>query len=298
MQWLQFLTDAMSIRVRADIVRTNSLNLAQPANDPLTRTLSSRYKQVRRGPGMNAHPDDRTVLVVGASGATGKLLVEQLLTRGNEVRVVVRSKDGLPEALRNHRRLSMIHASLLDLDDSDLQKLTDGCDAAASCLGHSMTLKGVFGPPYRLVTEATRRLTAALKATAREKPVRFVLMNTAGNRNGDLPEMATPGHRAVVGMIRLLIPPHADNEQAADFLRLDIGHNDTALDWCVVRPDTLTHDPSSPAYQVFASPIRSAIFDPGQTSRLNVARFMADLITDDGVWSRWRGQMPAIYDDA
>lgn len=240
--------------------------------------------------------NEQTVVVVGASGATGRLLVEQLLGRGNAVRAVVRSRDRLPEALRSHHRLSTIQASLLDLDDRELKQLTDGCDAAASCLGHNMSLKGMFGPPYRLVTEATRRLSGALKASARDRPARFVLMNTAGNRNRDLPEKLTVGHRAAIGLIRLLVPPHADNEQAADFLRLDIGQENGALEWCVVRPDTLTDDTGSTAYQVFASPTRSAIFDPGRTSRLNVARFMADLITDDSVWARWHGQMPVVYD--
>ena len=243
------------------------------------------------------HPEDQTVLVVGASGTTGKLLVEQLLSRGSEVRAVLRSRAGLPEALRNHDRLSMIQANLLDLDERDLQKLTEGCSTAASCLGHNMTLSGVFGPPYRLVTEATRRLTKALKANTREKPARFLLMNSAGNRNRDLPEPVTIGHWAAIGLIRLLVPPHADNEQAANFLRLDIGQNDTAVEWCVVRPDTLTDEPASTTYQVCASPTRSAIFDPGRTSRLNVARFMADLITDDTTWTRWRGQMPVVYDN-
>lgn len=243
-------------------------------------------------------PKEQTVLVVGASGTTGKLLVEQLLNRGSEVRAVVRSKDGLPEALRSHHGFSMTQASLLDLDDRELKQLTDGCDAVASCLGHNMTFKGVFGPPYRLVTEATRRLTGALRATAREKPARFVLMNTAGNRNRDLPEKLTMSHRAAIGVIRLLVPPHADNEQAADFLRRDIGQNDGTLEWCVVRPDTLTDDTEPAAYQVLASPSRSAIIDPGRTSRSNVARFMADLLTDDSAWSQWRGQMPVIYDGA
>lgn len=238
----------------------------------------------------------QTVLVVGASGATGQLLVEQLLLKGATVRALVRSIHGLPEVLRNHPRVSIVQADLLNLDTTELKQLTAGCDAVASCLGHKMTLKGVFGPPYRLVTEATCRLTEALKANAREKPVRFVLMNTAGNRNRDLQETATLGHRAVVGMIRLLIPPHADNEQAADFLRVGIGQNDHQLEWCVVRPDTLTNQAESAEYQAFASPIRSAIFDPGQTRRSNIARFMADLITDDRIWGQWRGQMPVIYD--
>lgn len=104
--------------------------------------------------------NEQTVLVVGASGATGRLLVEQLLTRGSEVRVVVRSEDGLPEALRRHHRLSMIQASLLDLDDTELKQLTDGCDAAASCLGHNMSLtrclRSAVSPCHRSYSSADR----------------------------------------------------------------------------------------------------------------------------------------------
>lgn len=240
----------------------------------------------------------RKVLVVGASGATGRLLVGQLLAHDREVRVIVRSKDGLPEALLDDHRLSVIQASLLDLDDTELMRLTEGCDVAASCLGHNMSLKGVFGPPYRLVTEATRRLTTALRRTSDGSPARFLLMNSAGNRNRDLPEKLTLGHKAVMSVIRRLVPPHADNEQAADFLRRDIGQTDTLLEWCVIRPDTLTDAADPETYQAFPSPIRSAIFDPGHTSRLNVARFMTDLIIDESLWQRWRGQMPVIYDNS
>lgn len=107
-------------------------------------------------------PTRRTVLVVGASGATGRLLVEELLYRGCQVRAVLRFKARLPEHLHSHHNLSVIQANLLDLDDIDLMQLLDGCDAAASCLGHNISMKGVFGPPYRLVTEATRRLTRSV----------------------------------------------------------------------------------------------------------------------------------------
>lgn len=44
-----------------------------------------------------------------------------------------------------------------------------------------------------------------------------------------------------------------------------------------------------------ASPTRSAVFNSGKTSRIHVAHFMADLITGDETWRRWRGQMPVIY---
>ncbi len=72
--------------------------------------------------------------------------------------------------------------------------------------------------------------------------------------------------------------------EAADFLRTRIGQNHNALEWCAVRPDTLTNETETTEYEVFPSPVRSAIFDPGRTSRLNVARFIADLIADDDTW--------------
>lgn len=243
-------------------------------------------------------PAEQTVLVVGASGATGRLLVEQLLGRGTTVKAVVRSPDGLPEALRSRPRLSVVHADLLDLDAAGLRRLTDGCNAAASCLGHNMSWKGIFGPPYRLVTEATRRLSEAMKAQQRERPARFVLMNTAGNSNRDLDEPITLGQRLVIGVLRLTVPPHRDNEKAADFLRTRIARNDDALQWCVVRPDTLTNETGVTEYEVFPSPVRNALFDPGRTSRVNVAHFMAELITDDETWRQWRGRMPVIYNKA
>jgi len=38
-----------------------------------------------------------TILVVGASGATGRLLVKDLLTRGEKVTAIVRSTEKLTE---------------------------------------------------------------------------------------------------------------------------------------------------------------------------------------------------------
>jgi hypothetical protein len=51
-------------------------------------------------------------------------------------------------------------------------------------------------------------------------------------------------------------------------------------------------------FSVHASPIRSAIFDAGKTSRINVSCFMADLIGDEEVWKQWMGKMPVIYNRA
>jgi putative NADH-flavin reductase len=236
-----------------------------------------------------------TILVVGASGATGRLLVAQLLDRGQSVRVIVRAPDSLPEAIRHHERLTVIHATVLDLSDAEIAQHVNGCDAAASCLGHNMSFKGIYGHPRMLVTDTTRRLCNAIKANKPEQSVRFVLMNTAGNSNRDLHEPISFGQRCVIGLVRLLLPPHVDNERAADHLRTGIGQKDKSLEWAVVRPDTLINEDQVTGYEVHPSPTRSAIFNAGTSSRINVAHFMADLITNSDTWSQWKGKMPVIY---
>jgi nucleoside-diphosphate-sugar epimerase len=236
-----------------------------------------------------------TTLVVGASGATGRLLVKHLLDRGLNVRVIVRSPDKLPEGIRKHDNLSLICASVLDLSDTEMAQHVNGCGAVASCLGHTISLKGIYGRPRRLVTDATRRLCDAIQSNKPEEPVRFVLMNTAGTSNRDIPERISFAQKCAVGLLRLLLPPYVDSEKAADYLRTKIGKNNEMIEWAVVRPDTLINESEVTEYDVYPSPIRSAVFNAGVTSRINVGHFMADLITDDDLWNRWKGQMPVIY---
>ena len=92
-----------------------------------------------------------TILIVGASGATGHLLVKQLLDRGHDVRVIVRSPDRFSELLPKQDHLKVTGASLLDLSDTEISQHVNGCDAVASCLGHKPSFKGIYGHPRRLV---------------------------------------------------------------------------------------------------------------------------------------------------
>ncbi len=236
-----------------------------------------------------------TTIIVGASGATGRLLVQQLLSRGHKVKIVVRSLDSLRELFSSHDNLSVVHATILDLSDTELAQHVKGCDAVASCLGHNLSFRGIFGRPRRLVTDATRRLCDAIKSTMPKNRVKFVLMNTTGNSNRDLMERISFAQKCVIGLIRLLLPPHADNEDAADYLRVQIGQDDETIEWAVVRPDKLIDEGKVTEFEAHPSPIRSAIFDAGSTSRINVGAFMADLIGDENTWNKWKGKMPVIY---
>lgn len=236
-----------------------------------------------------------SVLVVGASGATGRLLVKQLLDHGASVRAVVRDKSRLDPSLRAAHALSVVEGSISEMSDQEIQHLVAGCSAAASCLGHNMTFKGLLGPPYRLVTDVTRRICDALRAEGGTDPRRFVLMNTTGVRNPDLAERISAPQWLVILALRLLLPPHADNEAASRHLRRTIGPSDPDLEWVAVRPDGLVDHDVVSEYDLHASPTRSAIFDAGKTSRINVAHFMATLLMDPKLWAQWKGATPVIY---
>jgi len=235
------------------------------------------------------------VLVVGASGATGSQLVAQLLLQQHFVKVIVRSSHKLPESWKNKDNLQIITASILALSNSEMENIVKNCDAVASCLGHNLTWKGIYGHPIKLVTDATIRLCDAIQANKLERTTKFVLMNTTGNRNGDLDERISFAQKCVIGLLRLLLPPHVDNEKAADYLRTQIGQNNKAIEWVIVRPDGLINEDYVSEYEIFPSPTRSAIFNAGKVSRINVAHFMASLIGDNNLWNKWIGQMPVIY---
>jgi nucleoside-diphosphate-sugar epimerase len=240
-----------------------------------------------------------STLVVGASGATGRLLVEQLLEQGGRVKIIVRSIESVPALFRRHSQLTITVASLLDMTDAQLLEQVQGCRAVVSCLGHNLTFKGIFGHPRRLVTTGAQRLCQAIERTSPDTPVKFVLMNTTGNQNHVAGETISKAQDYVIRLIRQLVPPHADNEEAAECLQKNYGETQTAIEWTAVRPDSLIDEETVSEYNIYPSPIRSAIFDAGKTSRINVAHFMARLILesdiDHGIWQQWKRQMPVIY---
>ena len=240
-----------------------------------------------------------TTLIVGASGATGKHLVEQLLKKGQKVKVIVRTAENLPNSWKKNDKVSIIIANASEIGVDDMVSHLVGCDAAASCLGHNISFKGMFGKPRRLVTDTVRTICNAIKKNgAGEKPIKFVLMNTSGNSNRDLTETISMGEKIVIGLLRLLLPPHVDNEKAADYLRTKVGQKDKFIEWVAVRPDGLVNEDEVTEYEAFPSPTRSAIFNAGTISRINVGNFMADLIVDDNLWNKWKGQMPILYNKA
>ena len=234
----------------------------------------------------------KTVLVLGATGNTGLPLVKQLLTRGYNVWVIVRSLDRFSQELLKNPKLRVINENLLDLSHVQLLEIVKDCGSIVSCLGHTMSLRGIFGEPRALVLEAVKRVCIAIKDTDIKVKKKFLLMNTVGNRNPG--ENVTRSEKFTLYFLRRLIPPHYDNEAAAAYLRDEISSENDFVEWVVIRPDSLINDEIS-TYEVVSTPPRT-IFNGLKTTRSNVAHFMCECIEKPSTWNRWKGKMPVIFD--
>jgi len=233
-----------------------------------------------------------TVLVVGATGKTGRLVVEQLLRRNYEVRVIVRSPDSLLSRVLENPNTTVIEASILDLTDDEMADHVKDTEAVVSCLGHVINFKGMFGSPRQLCTDATRRLCEAIERNDPPGPTKFILMNTVGVGNPDPGEKRSLIERGLLAIYRWTLPPAKDNETAAKYLYEVVGRDNKHIEWCSVRPDSLIDAEVSP-YDILESPATS-IFSGQPTTRSNVAEFMAELIESAELWSTWRYRMPVI----
>ena len=240
----------------------------------------------------------KKVLVLGSSGATGQLVVSQLLKQNVEVVAILRPSSNIPESLYSHSNLQIIKTEITNLKEYELVHYLQGCDGIISCLGHNLTCKGMFGHPQLLVTNAIEKVCRAIESINTDKKIKLILMNTTGNSNPDYSEKPPVSQRVVISILRLLLPPHVDNENAANFLRLKIGQNHKVIEWVAVRPDSLIDKENVTEYELFNSPTRNVIFDAAPTSRINVANFISSLICEDKLWRQWKGKMPVIYNHA
>ena len=235
----------------------------------------------------------QTVLLVGGTGRTGRRVLEQLLRRGVAVRAIVRSADRIPSGVAGDSGLTVVEADLLSLGDADLLRYVRGCDAVVSCLGHVLSLKGIFGPPRDLVARASARLCWAIGESQPHKPVRFVLLSSvAVNHPEGLDTRRGVFENVVLWILRGLVPPSKDNQRAADFLHDDVGIGDPLVQWVAVRPDSLLEGDVSE--YVLHQTLVSSLFRPDSTNMANVAHFICELLTSPGTWEDWRGKLPVI----
>ena len=205
------------------------------------------------------------LLVVGATGGTGRLIVSQALARGYEVAALVRS----PERGADLQGAQLIVGDARD--EATLRKALQGRDAVVSALGTPAS-------PLREVTllsTATRALVSAMKA---ERVSRLVCITGIGA--GD-----SAGHGGFL-FDRMIFPlllrkVYEDKDRQEAIVR------ESGLDWVLVRPTVLNDKPRRDEVRALTD---LSDFRGGSISRADVARFVVDQVRAD----TWLHRSPLI----
>jgi uncharacterized protein YbjT (DUF2867 family) len=205
------------------------------------------------------------VLVLGATGGTGGLIVAETQAAGHEVVALVRSKE---------RASGLSSAQLVIGDARDeraLEKALAGCDAVISALGTSLS-------PFRKVTVLSTATAALINVMLRFGVRRLVAITGVGA--GD-----SAGHGGFL-YDRLFKPLllgkiYEDKDRQEELIR------QSGLDWVIVRPTALNNQ--QPRGSVRALTDLSG-FHGGRVARADVAKFLVGQLSGD----RYLRQAPLI----
>ena len=200
------------------------------------------------------------ILVLGATGGTGRSIVTQALARGHDVAALVRS----PEKASGLKGAKLIVGDARD--ETALRRALKGRDAVVSALGTPAS-------PIREVTflsTATRVLVSAMKA---EHVSRLVCITGLGA--GD-----SAGHGGF--LFDNVIFPLLLRKVYADKNRQEAIVRDSGLDWTLVRPAVLNDKPGRGAIRALTD---LSGFHGGAIAREDVARFVLEQLSAD-TWLR------------
>jgi putative NADH-flavin reductase len=210
-------------------------------------------------------PTAPKILILGATGPTGRLIVAQALARGYDVTALVRS----PQKLSDLKGAKLVVGDARE--EKTLRQALEGRDAVISALGTPAS-------PFRdvtLLSTATRALVSAMKP---EQVSRLIVITGIGA--GD-----SLGHGGFL-FDRLIFPLLLRNVYA-DKNRQETIVRDSGLDWIIVRPAILNDKAGGKTIRALTD---LSNFHGGSISRQDVAGFVLDQVQAD----TWLHRSPLI----
>jgi putative NADH-flavin reductase len=199
----------------------------------------------------------RKVLILGATGGTGRQLVAQALERGYAVTALVRDPSRLPTP---HPQLTVIRGDVLD--PGSVERAMVGQEAVLSALGHKR-----FFSPTRILSEGTRNILRAMET--RGVP-RFVCETSLGI--GD--SAGRMGLYYTLFTIPVILPFYYWDKTRQERL---ISTSD--VEWVIVRPGVLTNGEKRGRYRQGRN-VGSFLWTV-RISRADVADFMLNQLASD-----------------
>jgi putative NADH-flavin reductase len=196
------------------------------------------------------------LLVFGATGGTGRELVEQALAQGHEVTAYARNPAKLGDI--THARLQVIRGDVLDA--AAVEQAVPGHDAVVCAIG-----AGAGRTSLR--EDGTRNIVRAMEKVG----VRRLICQSS---------MGVGDSRANLGFLtKCVIVPVFLRHAFADHERQEAVVKESDLDWTIVRPPHLKDGPRTGAYRHGFPTTDTGI--QGQISRADVADFMLKQLTED-----------------
>ena len=239
----------MKMILLAWIVYAVAYNLALIRKAPRSKKVSP----ASRGLGDRLH-----LLIVGATGGTGRQLVRQALEQGHEVTAFVRN----PQSLKlEHTNLRIVQGDVLDYASVEAAML--GQNAVLCALGH----KRLFGPTT-ILSRGTENIMRAMKQCGAS---RLICESSLGV--GDA--VGRLGLLATLLFVPLILPFYLWDRVRQEALIAD----NIDINWVIVRPATLTNGPARGDYR-HGFEVGSYIW-PSRVSRADVADFMLKQLNDD-----------------
>lgn len=197
------------------------------------------------------------VLVIGATGGTGRRLVEQALERGWTVTALVRDPGRLPT---RHDRLTILTGDALD--EASVDAAVRGQDAVVSALGHRRYLG-----PTRILSGATRLVLNSMETHG---VPRFVCETSMGI--GD--SAGRMGLLYTLFVVPVILPFYFWDKARQERLIAA-----SAVEWVIVRPGALTNGEKRGVRRE-GRDVGSFLWTV-RISRADVAAFMLDQLTSD-----------------
>jgi nucleoside-diphosphate-sugar epimerase len=197
------------------------------------------------------------VLIVGATGGTGRQLLAQALKHGYAVTALVRTPGKLSV---EDPHLTVVQGDVLDR--SAVEKAVRGQDAVISALGHKR-----FFVPTRILSDGTRNIVSAM---ATHGIRRFVCETSLGI--GD--SVGRMGLYYSLFVIPCILPLYFWDKTRQE--RVIAASN---LEWVIVRPAVLTNAKMRGTYR-YGRRIGSLLWT-ARIARGDVADFMLKQLADD-----------------
>lgn len=167
------------------------------------------------------------VAVLAATGATGSLVVDRLLSDGHEVVAVSRSP--VPPRAPG-RGLSSRMGDLTEV--AFLREAFLGCDAVISCLGQSRASKGLFAKRTS-PADILRRVASATLAAISDGPQHLVYLSAFGV--GD-------DRRRHALLFRVVLRLSSIHAAYLDHAEAEAAIRASGASWTIVRPPGLTDE--------------------------------------------------------